>query len=105
MRVLSGQIAAKHGITTSSNINWNGGNIIVSSAAAGTLTFTNMLDGAGYTLVLNNSGSGNFTFSASGITFKCNPACPVQKDAIKDTVVAMVKAGNTVWVSWVKGFQ
>jgi hypothetical protein len=66
---------------------------------------TNMVDGAGYTLVINNATGGSYSLSSSGITFRCNPACPVTVTAGKDTVLAMVKGGSTVWLSWTPGFQ
>ena len=64
-----------------------------------------MVDGAAYTLVLNNATGGSYTLSASGMTFKCNPACPIVVTGGKDTIVTMIKAGTSGWVSWVKDFQ
>jgi hypothetical protein len=64
-----------------------------------------MLDGGAYTLALTNATGGSYSFSSTGLTFKCNPACPVTVSAGKETVVTMIKAGSKVYVSWVKDFQ
>jgi hypothetical protein len=66
---------------------------------------TNMVDGAGYTLILNNTSGGSYSLAATGLTFRCSPACPVTVTAGSDSVIAMVKGGSTVWVGWTKGYQ
>jgi len=107
LKVENGQIAGAYLASSSATINWNDGNIQSTSVAAGTITFTanSMVDGGSYTLALTNATGGNYTFSSSGLTFKCNPSCPVTVTAGKDTVATMIKAGSTVYVSWVKDFQ
>jgi hypothetical protein len=111
LSVSGGQIAgtylASSNGTVGSPINWNSGNIQKSDVAAGNLYMdpATMVDGAAYTLVLNNATGGSYTLSASGMTFKCNPACPIVVTGGKDTIVTMIKAGTSGWVSWVKDFQ
>jgi hypothetical protein len=105
LHVVGGQAASGFASNTTGTINWNSGNIQTTSVAAGTLTMSNMVDGAGYTLVINNATGGNYTLSGTGLTFRCSPSCPIVVTAGADTVVAMVKGGTTVWVAWNKGFQ
>ena len=107
LSVSGGQIAGTYVSSSNTTIDWNAGNIQSTSAAAGTITFAtgSMVDGAVYTLALNNATGGSYTFVSSSITFKCNPACPVTVTAGKDTVASMIKAGSTVYVSWVRDFQ
>jgi hypothetical protein len=105
LHVAGGQAAGTYAAVTTTTIDWNSGNMQSTSAAAGTLTMNNMIDAAGYTLILNNATGGNYTLAATGLTFKCNPACPIQVDANKNTVIAMMKGGSTVWVAWTKGFE
>ena len=94
---------------TDATLDWNAGNIqSTTQAPGGTLALNNMLDGASYTLILTNAGAGNFTLSGSSITtWKCIPACAsavITKDASKDTVLTVIKAGSTAYVSWITGF-
>lgn len=107
LAVSGGQVVGTLVSGSSATIDWNSGNIQSTSAAAGTLTFTagSMLDGAAYTLALTNATGGNYTFSSSGLTFKCNPACPVVVTAGKDTLASIIKVGSVAYVSWVKDFQ
>jgi hypothetical protein len=107
LKVDGGQIAGTYVSHSHSTVDWNAGNIQTTSAAAGTITFTagSMVDGGSYTLALNNSTGGSYVFSSTGLTFKCNPACPVVVSTGKDTVATFIKAGSTVYVSWVKDFQ
>ena len=109
LQVAGGQIAGAlfNDPTTTANtsIDWNNGNVQTTGAAAGTVTFTNMIDGATYMLTLTNATGGSYTLAATGLTFRCNPACPVSVSANKHTVMNLVKAGNNVYVAWVKDFQ
>jgi hypothetical protein len=107
LKVEGGQIAGTYLSSSNTTIDWNAGNIQTTSAAAGTITFTagSMVDGGSYTLALNNATGGSYSFASTGLTFKCNPSCPVTVTAGKDTVATFIKAGTTVYVSWVKDFQ
>ncbi|MNJ92541.1 hypothetical protein D3C87_102140 [compost metagenome] len=94
---------------SSLNTNFTQGNIQSTTAAAGTLTFTanSMSDGANYTLILKSTGDYYLsTTTSSGITtWKCLPTCPGNKIvATGDTVVSIIKAGTTGYVSWLPGF-
>jgi hypothetical protein len=107
LTVSGGQAIGTYVASSSSTIDWNSGNIQSTDVAAGAITFTagSMLDGGAYTLALTNATGGSYSFSSTGLTFKCNPACPVTVSAGKETVVTMIKAGSKVYVSWVKDFQ
>jgi hypothetical protein len=107
LKVSGGQIVGEFLSSTSATIDFNSANIQSTSVAAGAITITanSMVDGAAYTLVFNNATGGNYTFSSSGLTFKCNPACPVVVSAGKETVATFIKAGSTVFVSWVQDFE
>ena len=104
-QVVGGQSASGFATNTTGAINWHNGNIQTTSVAPGALTMSNMIDGAGYTLVINNTTGGNYTLSGTGLTVMCSPSCPIVVTAGTNTVIAMVKGGNTVWVAWNKGFQ
>jgi hypothetical protein len=106
--VINGQ--AKSGFLSHSslNTNWNSGNIQMTSVAAGTLTFTSgsMFDGASYVLILTSAGT--FTLSTAGdvTAWKCLPACTSnQIVATGHTVLTIIKAGTTGYLSWGAGFQ
>jgi len=107
LSVSGGQAVGTFVSGSSATIDWNAGNIQATSAAAGTITFVanSMIDGGAYTLALNNATGGSYTFSSTGLTFRCSPACPVTVTAGQHTVAAMIKAGSIVYVSWVQGFQ
>jgi len=105
LQVSQGQAAGTYASGSSANIDWNAGNMQSTSAAPGTITMTNMIAGASYTLVLNSGSAGNFSLSATGLNFKCLPACPITAIVSKDTIVTMIKGGTTVWVAWTPGFQ
>ena len=107
LKVDDGQIVGAFATNSGAVIDWNSGNVQTTSAAAGTITFANssLIDGGAYTLAFNNATGGSYTFISSGLTFKCNPACPLTVTAGKDTVATFIKAGPTVYVSWVKDFQ
>jgi hypothetical protein len=107
LKVDGGQIAGSFATNSTATIDWNAGNVQTTSAAAGTITFTagSLIDGGAYTLAFNNATGGSYTFTSTALTFKCNPACPLTVTAGKDTVATFIKAGTTVYVSWVKDFQ
>ncbi|MCX6106355.1 MAG: hypothetical protein NTY08_11060, partial [Proteobacteria bacterium] len=107
LAVAGGQAIGTFVSSSNTTIDWNAGNIQSTDAATGTITFTagSMLDGGAYTLALTNATGGNYSFASTGLTFKCNPACPITVTAGRHTVASMIKAGAIVYVSWVKGFQ
>jgi hypothetical protein len=110
LQVASGQIAGNLVTTTSATIDWSQGNIQSTSAAAGTVSFVtgSMLNGAAYSLILTNASGGTYTLSSADITtWKCLPVCTgnqVQVTAGKDTVLSIMRAGTTAYVSWLQGF-
>ncbi|MEZ0391636.1 MAG: beta strand repeat-containing protein [Pseudobdellovibrionaceae bacterium] len=105
---VAGQIKSGYLSHSSLNTNWASGNIQSSSVAAGTLTFTSgsMYDGASYVLILTSAGT--FTLSTAGdvTTWKCLPACASnQIVATGHTILTIIKAGTTGYVSWGAGYQ
>jgi hypothetical protein len=107
---VAGQIAGGYFADTDRFIDWNLGNIQSTTAAANTLVFTtgSMVNGASYTLSLQNATGGSYVLSSADITtWKCIPACAantVTVDAGKDTVLTILKMGTIGYVSWIKGF-
>ncbi|MBM4253140.1 MAG: hypothetical protein FJ146_14300 [Deltaproteobacteria bacterium] len=107
LTVSGGPIIGTYVAGTTTTIDWKGGNIQSTNAAAGAITFVanSMVDGANYTLALTNATGGNYTFASTGLTFYCNPACPVVVTPGSDTLVTLIKAGTKVYASWVKDFS
>jgi trimeric autotransporter adhesin len=104
---VNGQIKGGYLSHTSSNTDWNSGNIQTTNVAAGTLTFTSgsALNGAKYTLILTSTGT--FTLDATGdiTTWRCIPACSSNQIAASGhTILTIIKAGTTGYVSWLAGF-
>ena len=107
LTVTGGQIVGAFVTGSTATIDWKSGNIQSTSAAAGIITFTanSMVDGASYTLALTSPTGGNYTFSSTGLTFYCNPNCPVVVTPGNDTLVTLIKSGSKVYASWVKDFS
>ena len=89
--------------TSGATIDWNNGNVIILTGAPGSYTFNNMKEGGAYTLIVQNTTSGQYNFSQTGLTFKFLPA-NAATTAGKDTVYTFIRAGSTVYVSWILGF-
>jgi len=85
-------------------INWNSGNLQHTTASCGPITFNNMLDGGTYTLVVQGTISGTCSFSQAGLTFRFVPANG-PTIAGTQTVYTFLRAGTSVYVSWVTGYQ
>jgi hypothetical protein len=108
LEVAGGQaIAAVYDAGTSAAIDFNNGNVQTSSAAAGTITFTNIKSGGSYTLVLTNATGGTYTMSSGSFAFKCQPDCSSSQIIVtagKHTVVTIIGVGTTAYVAWMRGF-
>lgn len=106
---VNGQIKNGFLSHSSANTNWNSGNIQTTSVAApATLTFTagSMHDGASYILILTGT-AGTMTLDATGdiTTWRCQPACASNQITTSGhTIVSILKAGTTGYVSWTAGF-
>ena len=105
LQITGGQAVGSFLSNAGTSIDWNSGNIQTTSASAGGISMLNLIEGAGYTLILNNATGGSYTLSGTGLTFKCSPSCTITVDPGKDTVIGIVRGGSTVWASWTKGFQ
>lgn len=105
---VKGQLRASFVSGTSLTIDWTKGNIQSTSAIAGPLTFllNSMFDGATYSLILTSTGI--FTLPTTGdvATWRCVPSCTGNQINASggQTIVSIVKAGTTGYVSWAGGF-
>jgi hypothetical protein len=91
-------------LSSGSTIDWSTGNVQYTSSNAATFTMSNMVDGGSYTLVvLANASPVQHNFSHTGLTFKFRPA-NAAPEAGKDAVYSMIRAGDNVYVSWIKGW-
>lgn len=79
------------------------GNAQYTSASCGAMTMSNLVDGGSYTLVVQGATSGTCTFTATGYTFRFNPANG-PTTASTHTIYSMQVIGSIVYVSWITGF-
>jgi hypothetical protein len=107
---VNGQTKAKYLSGTDLTIDWNDGNIQETNAAAGTLVFSNMYDGTGYTLALTNGTGGSYVLSGGGVTvWRCSPVCTgagtneVTLTGGNHLVMTILKMGTKAYVSWIDG--
>lgn len=91
-------------------INWNDGNVQYTSAGCGAITFSNMLEGGSYTLIVTGATAGTCTFSQASpdtlsypASFKFLPA-NAPTTASKTTIFTFLRAGNIVYVNWATGY-
>ena len=104
----NGQVAGAYLSSSSATINFNNGNMQSTSVAPGTITFPvgTMLNGAAYSLALNNGTGGTYTLSDNDITTsKCNPSCSsgqITVGAGLDAVLTIMRMGSVAYVSWVQ---
>ncbi len=104
---VNGQIKGAFVSHASLNTDWTAANIQQTSVAPGTLTFTagSMFNGANYTLILTSAGTFTLGTNADITTWRCVPGCASnQISASGHTVLTIIKAGTTGYVSWVAGF-
>lgn len=104
---VNGQIKSGFVAHSSLNTNWATGNIQSTSASAGTLTFTagSMFDGTSYTLILTSTGNYVLGTNTDITSWRCLPACSNATIAASGhTVLTIIKAGTTGYVSWLAGF-
>ena len=92
-----------------STIAWNAGNQQSSNRNCGLatdFTFTNLMDGGTYTLVVTDIGTAQCDFALpAGVTaFFWRPANAV-RTANSRTVYTFMRIGTEVYVSWATGFQ
>ena len=101
---------ATYNNAASTAIDWNNGNMQYTTASCGAMTFSNMQDGGSYTLIVQGTTTGTCTFSQSspdsltGTSFKFSPANGPTINGTQ-TIYTLIRAGSTVYVSWVAGFQ
>ncbi|MDG0815785.1 hypothetical protein [Bdellovibrio svalbardensis] len=92
--------------TTPTTMDFSTGNVQYTSTACSgaTWTITNMVEGATYTLaVQNNTHTGSCVFANAGSTFKYQPANATPSSG--HVVYSFMKIGTTVYVSWIDGFN
>ncbi len=107
---VQGQILSKvYDAGSSTSINWNNGNMQYTTASCGAITFSNMLEGGSYTLIVKGATSGTCTFSqtvpdtVAGGSFKFYPS-NAATTASTTAIYSLVRAGSLVYVSWITGF-
>ncbi len=108
---VSGQVRTPVQSITTGALDWSGGNTIMTSFDCSTnLTMANMLEGASYTLIVTSTGTTACNFSttttgddAATVSYRFVPANAV-RTASSHTVYSMMRAGNTVYISWITGF-
>ena len=108
LEVAGGQaIVAYNNAGTSTTVDFNNGNMQTTAAVAGTLTLNNMKAGGSYTVFLTDPTGGNYTLSASGFTFRCQPECVSNQVIVNPgahTVLSILSTGTIAYVSWMRGF-
>lgn len=101
---VQGQVTSKaFNAGSSTSINWDNGNLQYTTANCGGFTFTNMEDGGSYTLIVKGTTAALCSFSQTSLTFKYVPENPSSIDG-KETVFTFMRAGNTVYSTWIPGF-
>ena len=101
---VQGQVTSKaFNAGSSTSINWDNGNLQYTTANCGGFTFTNMEDGGSYTLIVKGTTAALCSFSQTSLTFKFVPETPSSIDG-KETVFTFMRAGNTVYSTWIPGF-
>jgi hypothetical protein len=95
--------------TSGTRIDWDNGNIVITTASCQPMTFVNMKEGGSYTLIVRGGGSATCTFSQTvpdnldASSFKFMPP-NFATVANKTTVYTFIRAGDIVYVSWITGF-
>lgn len=104
------QVSAGTFSGSSDAINWDNGNVQVTSSACSSLSFTNMQDGGSYTLIVTNTGTTGCTFPATinggtAVTWRGAPTLVSHtRTASSHTVYTIIRAGSVLYTSWTTGF-
>lgn len=106
IKATGGAITGDFVDTNIATIDFNLANLVRSSVAAGPITLQNMINGTAYTLILTQAGT--FTFaSATTPNIYCSPGCPsgqIYNDS-GHLLITFLKAGNTLYVSYIPEMQ
>ena len=102
---------SSHNAGSSGTIDWNSGNTVTTSFDCGTSpSFSNMLDGGFYTLIVTGTGTAtcNFSTSLSGsgagnVTYRFRPDNG-DRTASSHTIYSFLRVGNVVYVNWESGY-
>lgn len=90
-------------------IDWNNGNLQYTTASCTNFVFSNMYDGGTYTLIVKGATAATCAFSQTtpdalpAGNFAFVPAI-APTTAGKQTVFTFLRAGTTVYVTWIAGF-
>ena len=111
--VLGGQLrlSSTYNAGASTNIDFNNGNMQYTTASCGAMVLSNVRDGGAYTLIVQGTTSGTCTFSQTSPDALTNAAnfkySPANGNTISgtQTIYTFIRAGSTVYTSWVTGFQ
>jgi hypothetical protein len=109
----SGQVVAGSQTISSGTdaIDWNNGNSISTDFDCGSnLNFSNLQDGASYTLVIRGAGTTqcNFSTTISGggagtVSYRFKPANGL-RSASSHSIYTFLRVGSTIYVSWATGY-
>ena len=104
----SGQMYSKSNSGTSATVDFNTGNVQVTSNTGPTITLNNMKDGGSYVVIATNAASVTYDF-ANCNSKKWNPA-PAASTASTTTIFNIINVGtppssNTCYISWSSGYQ
>lgn len=92
-------------VSSTNSIDWDNGHAQESTNdCSGPITLQNLLEGATYTLAISDSGTNTCVFAGSGVSFVYYPGNGPRNAATR-TLYNFQRINNTVYVSWVTGFQ
>lgn len=108
---VQGQIVSNvKNVGAATTVDWNDGNVQYTSASCGAFTFSNMLEGGSYTLVVTGTTAGTCTFTQSSPdalaypgSFKFLPS-NAATTAGKTSIFTFLRAGSIVYVNWSSGY-
>jgi hypothetical protein len=103
LQVVGSIVSSVYDAGSSTSIDWANGNVQHTSAAPGTLTFTNIVNGGSYTLICTSATAGVFDFTHTSLTFRYAPA---NEATITNThtIYNFIRYGSFVAVSWMSGY-
>jgi hypothetical protein len=108
---VEGQIRTKSFTTTSGALNFANGNTIITSFDCGAnITLANLRDGGSYSVIVTGTGTTQCTFDtaatgddAGTVAYRFYPPNSTRTPT-SHSVYSLLRAGNTVYVSWITGF-
>jgi hypothetical protein len=108
---IDGALRTKSATSTNHTIDFAQGNTVSTTAdCSSNISFSNLLDGGSYTLVVTSTNTNQCNFStaltgedAATVNYRFRPANG-PRTASSHTIYSLLRVGNTVYVSWDSGF-